>query len=222
MTAGKLRYFALTIVICFTEIANSNPFPACLTNASDTDGDGYGWENDQTCLVDTNSTGPASFTNLETGLTVALLRAYWDAADFDKDMVCATHSFNGAEYQRIDASITGYIFTPISLAPPYVVRVTHSFDSKSAIFPWTVEDGIYNGPGELGRTPWMETIATARGQSAVRIWFLDETFTECSAIDPSNFLQPSGSPPITAECVDLDGDGWGWNGVESCELTPKY
>ena len=221
MNAGKLAGIVLTIVVCCIRVAYADTFPACETNATDIDGDGYGWENEDTCIIDTISTGPSSFTNLETGLTVPLIRAYWNIEDFDKDVVCARHFFDGTEYERIDASITGYGFNSRSLTPPFLVPVTHSFNSESVMFPWSVARGVYSGPSDLGRTPWMEIISTTVGQSAVRIWFLDQTFTECSAINPNDFFEPTGSPPITNECVDSDGDGWGWNGVEACVLDPR-
>ncbi len=40
--------------------ASDNRFPYCVSPDSDSDGDGYGWENEQTCLVSTDS--GASYT----------------------------------------------------------------------------------------------------------------------------------------------------------------
>ena len=215
----SLKYIGAFLLLCFSQFGFAQSYPACLTNDSDTDSDGYGWENNTTCVVDTNPNGPAFFTNLETGLRVNLIRAYWDSqVDFNKDVVCAVFSYDGSGYQRIDASITGYQFTPVSAMPPFAgtVSVTHSFNSRSVNYPWSVDNGVYNGPGELGQTQWMEIIDYGIGQSAVRLWFLDETYSQCSSINLNDFFQPSGVRPDTGECIDTDGDGWGWNGVASC------
>jgi len=217
LCVALLNFFSISF-------ADAERFPACLSNASDSDVDGYGWENNKTCIVDTSPIGPAFFTNLETGLNVSLTRAYWNHFDFNKDVVCSAYSFDGIEYQRIDASITGYQFSPMSLTPPYVgeVSVVHSFNSNSVIFPWAVTNGRYIGPSDLGRSLWMEIVINVWDQSAVRIWFLDQTYTQCEAVNPNDFFLPTGSPSVAGECIDSDGDGWGWNGVASCIPEGDY
>ena len=117
----------VTLLSIFSgSFAHEDRFPACLSNASDDDGDGYGWENNNTCIVDTSLIGPTTFTNLETGLKVNLVRAYWNEVDFNKDVVCATFAFDGIQYRRIDDSITGYKFSPKSATPPTVGEVSVS------------------------------------------------------------------------------------------------
>lgn len=215
----RLLFCVALLSIFSVTLADAEGLPTCVSNISDNDGDGYGWENDNTCIIDTSPIGPVSFTNLETGLKVNLARAYWNSNDLNKDVVCSAHSFDGIEYKRIDASVTGYLFSPNSLTPPFVgeVSVVHSFDSRSVVFPWAVDNGRYIGPSDLGRSPWVEIVVNVWDQSAVRIWFLDQTYTQCEAINPNEFFLPTGSPPDVGECIDSDGDGWGWDGVASCQ-----
>lgn len=171
-------FLTLALVSIFSPtFANAEKFPSCMASSSDIDGDGYGWENNNTCIIDTNPIGPASFTNLETGQRVNLIRAYWNEFDFLKDVVCSVYSFVNTEYKRIDASITGYQFSLTSLARSSVgeVSVLHSFNSREVLYPWAVNNGRYIGPGDLERSQWVEIVTNVWVQHAVRIWFLDQT-----------------------------------------------
>jgi len=53
-------------------------FPICSATLFDADGDGFGWENEASCIVTSASALPPVFTNSETGNQVDLVRAYWD------------------------------------------------------------------------------------------------------------------------------------------------
>lgn len=220
MLKNLFNCVVVVLVIGFNQSLFAQSYPACQSNISDSDGDGYGWENNATCIIDTGLLSPVSFTNLESGQSVRLVRAHWDVVnDFGKDVVCAAYAFDGTQYQRVDDSITGYQFQAASSLPGSSdkVLVTHSARSRSLVYPWAVVNGVYYGPGDLERSRWLEIVEYFE-KLAVRIWFLDETYTECSAVNPQDSFFPTGVTPDAGDCVDSDGDGWGWDGVASCRV----
>lgn len=55
----KVKLALLTAITCYVLSVNqgfAQSWPDCISPGSDSDGDGYGWENDQTCIVVTLST----------------------------------------------------------------------------------------------------------------------------------------------------------------------
>lgn len=75
---------ASTLIIASQGIqASDNRFPYCASPASDSDGDGYGWENDATCLVQNNS---GSYTVTVRNLTYSQVLSPVLAATHSKDV----------------------------------------------------------------------------------------------------------------------------------------
>ena len=86
-------------------------------------------------------------------------------------------------------------------------------DKSNTIDPyWVTTTGIvqYNFCPE-------QVIQFAAGHAAETV---EQTFSEVGtsidAASPGAASTTSGAPSSDAECVDLDGDGWGWDGSKSC------
>ena len=74
--------------------------PVCEYTASDYDGDGWGWENNQSCQVTDKSHEKPVFLNLNTGTEVSLTRPYWNAyRDFENRTVrCDLYVYDQCDY----------------------------------------------------------------------------------------------------------------------------
>ena len=68
----------LAVLLLTTQMVSAQPEIVCSSVAADPDGDGFGWENNQSCLVTTDSDSAPQFINRETGQPVALVRAIWN------------------------------------------------------------------------------------------------------------------------------------------------
>lgn len=83
---NKLIHLALASTLLFAAHgiqAEDNRFPYCVSTTSDSDGDGYGWENDATCLVK-EQTG--NFTVTVRNLTYSQVLSPVLAATHSKDV----------------------------------------------------------------------------------------------------------------------------------------
>lgn len=201
----------------------SDRFPLCSSSASDTDGDGYGWENGASCVTasspnDNNdpSGDDPSFTNLETGLKVDLVRPRWMQHDFGVDVVCSTREFDGVEYVLTEADDI-YVFDPFR-------STVHIGLSSEIDESWGIVDGIYSGPGPLSGQQWVEIVETRRSViprtvydfASIRIWQANNKFISCSTPSPIGVFIPTGTP-LKHNVGDCDYtsaalyDGWGWN-----------
>lgn len=228
---AALALFGLTLPLA--PMTNAQTTNACQSAASDADGDGFGWENGQSCRVTDRSIDTPEYINLQTGQPVDLFRAYWNAEDFYKQIVCLDHYFDGSDY----VSYSDLLLEPerLPLIAPFQSRVNISrrriSDTTSVI--WGLENGIFMGPTPLGLSPWLETvdITNADGSFAsqeVRVWTSNFSYTSCRTPNPNDRFVPTGSPsPIVdvfnGECIDTTpaGDGWGWNGTESCRVVSE-
>ncbi len=238
-------FLRLNTVLVFLVLAcqsvSAQTLPTCRSAASDADGDGYGWENNASCLITNTSLTNPAFTNRETGTEVNLIRARWQPADFtDNDVLCAEYKFNGTSYEHARRS-TLYTHEPLSSVAPFqgnVIINQGTSDSNT----WTLDNGIYYGPAELAATPWLEVVDIPRpealspdiavhARNGVRIWRTDDAFTRCSLTNPYAAFIPTGGPEQNTNTApdsisDINCDytsaanfgGWGWNPVtrQSC------
>ena len=70
----------------------------------------------------------------------------------------------------------------------------------------------------FGRRPYVELASTAGGhKNATRVWFTSSAYQMCSAFPASGTFIPTGNLPECIDTVPL-GDGWGWDGSESCKI----
>ncbi len=215
-------------VLCMTlsQVSSAQTIPVCASQAADPDGDGFGYANGASCIVTSDSAGPPEFINQETSLPVNIVRAYWDGlVDFNNPVTCTRYAFVTDRYVASTSLSVTLTFSPLTTSAPYVGRVTRVRGAGSeSTFDWSMDNGIYTGPTNLGRSPWFE-IVNAGDQKAVRTWFSNSIFNQCAAVDPNKSFSPTGIPfgvvPQAQECVDTPpvGDGWGWDGVTSCRVT---
>jgi len=210
--------------------------PSCLSMASDADGDGYGWENNASCLVANTSLGAATFTNLETGNSVGLIRARWEPSDLLDDMVCQLFRFDGTYYQAADGG-TLYEHYPLSQNAPFAGNVVFVSGSSVVTQTWSLDNGIYYGPSPLALSPWVQIVdyshvtgsPPVNTPNAVRVWQTDTLFSHCHTTDPDAVIIPTGSVSQENAVSTTSNDncdysnavihnGWGWNPVtaESC------
>jgi len=215
----------------------SQTLPSCRSLASDADGDGYGWENDNSCIVTSTSLASPTFTNLETGNPVDLIRASWNPSDFvntTDGVFCRRYEFDGARYRSIRTGyIPLYVFQPLSQMPPHHGNVVVT---EGPTQTWTLENGIYFGPSDLAISPWVEIVYRQTPQGdRVRIWLTDETFSLCGTPNPYARLAPTGSPiqnnadTVSQTSSDSNNcdysnatiyDGWGWDPVAGTSCEP--
>ena len=209
----------------------------CSSIAADPDGDGFGWENNQSCLVTTDSDSAPRFINRETGQPVALVRAIWNPEDFESgDVACGEFHFNGTDYSRLYIGSI-FSFSPVSRVAPFegtVQRVDPSGLLSVDNYSWSLDNGVYTGPTRLGETPWVELLEEefVTGFNPplftplVRIWTSDNSYSQCRPVDPFGSFVPTGmveaseENPFDGACIDTDpvGDGWGWDEVTSCRV----
>ena len=235
----SIRFIAVFLlgVLAYQPVL-SQTLPSCRALASDADGDGYGWENDNSCVITATSLAKPTFTNLETGNPVDLIRARWNPSDFvfsdDGDGVtvaCTVRQFDGTSYRtpRTSGSSIGYRFEPLSSTTPYNGNAI-VFGSPHVTRTWTLDNGIYYGPSDLSTSPWLEIIdidhsayggtATA---NAVRVWFTDNQYTECLTPNPFAGIAPTGSSAGEVNCDYSNAsiyDGWGWDPVAGTSCEP--
>jgi len=171
------RYSRFAAILCLVyvslipNVALSDTLPECIHTASDYDGDGYGWENDQSCRVTEDSVGPPIYINLSTNTPVNFTRPYWNAyRDFQNrtiqcDLFVWTRdegyisdeegrafSYHNGFTQWRDSSLT-FEHLPIQAEKPwhgFVRNVSSTGEGlrgqvwyKDPYSYWTVNDGIY-------------------------------------------------------------------------------
>ncbi len=209
----------------FTQTLN-----VCSSAASDSDGDGFGFENNRSCVVSELSDVAPEFINQENGQPVLLIRAIWTAEDFLTPIACSEEYFDGSSYTRIRPAAL-LEFGPLPNVAPFVGEVDLSVSPLSSTrvndIPWNIDNGIYTGPTGLGYSPWVEIIDDERLDAQfTRVWTSDNAYTLCTTVNPAASFAPTGIAPDPisefdgSTCVDTDpvGDGWGWNGSTSCRL----
>lgn len=216
-------------------VSRNTPPPVtvqCSSAAADTDNDGFGWENNASCVVTENSSVVPQFTNLETGQSIQLTRAYWDGnVDFNKPVNCSSYKWNGGPYYQRDQLSLDLDFDPLPTQAPFESMVDLQAVGTNLVYSdtqtWGVDNGIYSGPAAIGRSPWVQIVNSGTGrENAVRVWFSNETFDLCiSLLDETDVFAPSGAPLQTnpysdGRCIDTNpiGDGWGWDGATSCTI----
>lgn len=237
---GKLKMFIIRFIAVFLlgvlayQPVLSQTLPSCRSLASDVDGDGYGWENDSSCVITSTSLAKPTFTNLETGKPVDLIRARWNPSDFGY-VVCEVRQFDGTSYRiptpRTSGLSIGYDFEPLPGTAPYNGNVI-VFGTPNVTRTWTLDNGIYYGPSDLSTSPWLEIIDIDRSAygatttaNAVRVWLTDTQYTECFTPNPYARFAPTGSATDDGEgnCDYSNAsiyDGWGWNPVAGTSCEP--
>ena len=162
---------------------HSQNLPECSSDAADPDGDGFGWENNSSCRVTSQSDTTPQFTNQENGQAVLLSRAYWNPEDFYKDIVCRENYFNGSTYVTIRGEAL-MEFNQLSSVVPFegTLSFTQGFTATTVTgLPWGLDNGIYTGPTDLGISPWVEVTDFEYNDGTqtqiTRVWNSDLAYT---------------------------------------------
>jgi len=226
-----LSTYLLAALACFVSI-NSNVthaqatdnLPVCSLAESDSDGDGYGWENEASCISPVVPTTQPQFTNPITGEPAVLTRAYWDASDFHTPLACNEVGPRNPTIDEVDYLV---YHTP---ANPDTVGVRNLKLGEEFVADWSVINGVYSGPVDIGQ--WIEFYQVGDDVSlllddptqrqGIISYIRDDprhNYTLCYTIVPTVILQPTGTPQSTGQCLDLDGDGYGWDGTATCVLS---
>ena len=152
---------------------------------------------------DTQTTDIPAFTNLEANQPVELTQAFWLVEDFEnKAIACSWFSFDGTSYSRFS--------TPIAIDHD-TERFSASFQGSSAFTNsfWSVTNGVYEGFANFEFTPWLEILErnnAGNDTSAVRFWYFDTHYQECSSINPVDFFRPTGTGTPAAPQAGDDED----------------
>ena len=208
-------------------------FPACQSASSDSDNDGWGWENNRTCLVNNSAASTATTQNLSTQSVTTTNSGFpvctSSAADEDGDGW-------GYEFNR---SCRVTVATQTA-APATSVTTTPATSSQD------IQNGLY-----LGRFPVCSDSSSDLDNDG---WGY-ENFQSCYVVatTPADtpIVQPaggtSGSPPVAAATAapelnpniinglyegrfqictsassDIDNDGWGYEFRQSCRVVEGY
>lgn len=183
---------------------------ACISVASDPDGDGFGWEWDRvetrydSCLVTSESqTAPAAIDESGNFTGESQIRAYWNAnRDIaGRTIVCENLDRSSTTQLLEVVSVFEFQHDPLPLVSPFMAFAEFSGTSdwsnlsenlvrRRPTEVWTVQDGIYRGPMLL--SPWVQIIdRDGRPDNAIRYRAGFATF-ECYDPTGAAFV-PTGS-----------------------------
>lgn len=165
-----MLYKSITSCILLLASSYAQAGEICITAESDPDGDGFGWEQESTCLVTEASSRVPEFFDPRSGEKRDIQRLTWVTSDF------AGKSFNDCQGYLIDPDETIDQCLTCGSGESYEYehfedgngRLVYSFGKTKfeAEFIWSIDDnGIYNGPlpitgfaeiTETGIRQWLE------------------------------------------------------------------
>ena len=188
----------------YTLLAQTAELPAYESVGSDPDGDGFGWEWNDTeyssCLVTEGSGTRPSIINTATGAEVNLVRAYWNAnRDIaDRNIECEYYRESASGEYALNDTFS-FTHQRLPTKAPFVGLADYdsgwnfhfAFDAGFQIVKaWTVNNGAYIGPMPSGY--WLEIVERySVADSAVRFWSDSREYYECFDKDGGQ-LHPSG------------------------------
>lgn len=191
-------------------IAFAQVDPVCREVAADADGDGFGWQDNGSCIVTMESEPAPVILNRETNEYVNLTRAYWNPPVdlYDKTIFCFNNIFNisrGVYVPDNDPSReTHYTFHythfPLTATAPFTgtVRSEHFVTAgpnndlyyDESFTSWSMDNGIYTGGAPFTESPYVEIVTVpSTNEKAIRTWRGESSFVQCSAV-------PTGVPPV--------------------------
>ncbi len=201
-------------------------FPVCSATLYDVDGDGFGWENEASCIITSASELAPVFINDQTGNQVDLVRANWNANNdlANRIIQCDLYYYDSYSRQyllepvpfRAGASLNNQVFPSyrfhhlsLPTVAPFIGLIdTVAYVDGSTITPtlfgsdanWTTNDGRYIGPTVL-QSPYVELISLANGTRAIRTWHESRFDTALNLAFSGNRVQRDGF----FECRDVSG-----------------
>jgi len=212
-----------------SQASNAEPhsdFTICSATYFDSDGDGFGWENEASCIITSESAPPPVIINRTTGNQVTLKRAFWDGnTDIaNKTIQCDLYGFDSysgqymkerAPYEygpvpniRVSPSHQ-FVHQPLEPTRPFEGWISQSFvviDGSIKLAPladtpiWTVDDGRYIGATML-QSPYYEAVFGNRGRKEIRVWHKRNDATALRLSNISSTLRSDGY----YQCWDTSG-----------------
>jgi len=178
----------------------------------DPDGDGFGFSDEGSCrtnvpVLDTDEERP-SFNNVQTGIPVNLVRAFWNPAEFVGQAIECVPNFwssddgtyleNSASLKRYQHSLgEGQTASGIVQVATFASSSEEGDIEGTTIeeFDWRIENGRYIGPAPIARSSYIQIVDEANGRiNATRSWTGDISFDLCRSFpDTSSFFVPSGT-----------------------------
>ena len=173
-------------------------YPTCLTTTIDYDSDGYAWENNQTCVVGSNTTItlPVTEAPTQTDQTITFPACTTSVTDFDGD---------GYAWENNQTCVVGNN-TPIVTQP---VTDAPTQADQPIIFP-TCSTSVtdFDGDGYA----WENNQSCSTNTAA-------DTATPTASnnaliVNPLDFF-----PACSSTVTDDNGDGYSWENNQSCYIT---
>lgn len=175
---------------------------------------------------------PLSITNRETGQPVVLERVHWNVRKdlIGKAVQCQINEWSDYHgeynfYSNYYADIH-YFYPPTAASPHTFLVATEWYESVSSA-TLSVQDGVQQG-NRVVMSRYIERVKAFDGRDAIRIWESADKYVQCTlagvfdnrlSVTPVNYgLVPTGTPQQVGQCIDSDGDGWGWDGTDSCRV----
>jgi len=142
----------------------SEAIEPCLYAGSDTDGDGYGWDDRASCRVTAESEPVREIFHAGTGEQIDLVKLQWTWGDFWQSFfTCTEYNYSGTEYVA-DENSTEYL---------HIGATASVYESEIPTTFW-LEGGIYNGPAPI------DAIAEVTDDGVIRSWVNDNSYHYCS------------------------------------------
>lgn len=205
--------FFTFVYVLFSQPLLAQTHPPCLSESSDFDGDGWGWEFNRSCIVDETSTGSPICEDPD-----------GDGYGWDGFGTCLAETANttGNEAGCVDSDGDGYGWDGEQTCLIEATSAVTPQGGQSAATECIDPDG--DGYGWDGTQTCLVNAASVQSE------------TECVDPDGDGFgwdgtktclvesapvvVAQAGTGPQSPEgsgvCVDPDGDGFGWNGTATC------
>jgi len=194
--------------------------PVCNFQYSDADGDGFGWENDTSCVVTEDSEPPPTFINEETGQIVDLLRTYWDGNNdiANRTIKCDLYYFDDVTGSySVGSRFLNWSFNhlPIPSVSPYLGWLSGWRTSGPPW--WTVADGLYRGEIMLTEE-YFEPITHTNGAKAIRIWVNEGHRSGIDSFYSESWVEEDGF----YQCWDTSGADFTPTGQPGQQTAVEY
>ncbi len=205
-------------------------FALCTAGVTDSDNDGYGWENEKTCVIssdtattDTPDNSPVSALDLFPHCSEAITDPYNSGYGWENNATCVV----------ADSSVHSTATTDTNDAefPQFPVCSSTVIDDNNDGYGWenfqTCQFAGNSQPTTETSTPVVPVFATCSasvsdpdgdgyGWENNQTCQFDSSGTDNSdtATDPQTVIFPICSAFVT----DTDGDGYGWENDQTCQL----
>lgn len=201
----------ITLFTCLLVCSYTQAGEICITTESDPDGDGFGWEQESTCLVTEASSRVPEFYDPRTGEKRNIQRLKWVTSDFADKSFTECHGYlvdPDAESDQCLSCDSGESYDYKHFEDGNG-RLVYSFGETKfeADFSWSIDIyGIYNGP--LPITGFAEITDTG-----IRQWLEGKPdrigfYQQCEGAIPSTMvLDPApdstpGTDPVPVPDLD--------------------